>query len=151
MINTSPLPYMNMIQGDFCYKVKGKTGVNNFSMGPNSRVPLFDEDNNIFFIKITDANGEATSRMFSYEEITDEEYPDKYLTVDKFNKYMSDLREEILNAQLDLQRTVQSIAESNNSANNSQRSSTGNSSSNSGPGSAKQASANKRRYGNGDN
>jgi len=104
----SPLPYINLLQGDFCYKVKGKNGATTFSLGPNSRIPLFDEENDIFFIKTTDANGEPTIRMFKFEEIKDEEYPEKYLTIEKFDDYMKDFRKELLDAQLDIRNAVQS-------------------------------------------
>ena len=143
MINGSPLPYMNLLQGDFCYKVKGLTGARNFSMGPNSRVPLFDDDNDIFFIKMTDANGEATIHSYKFEEIKDEEYPDKYLTVEKFDSYMKDFRKELLDAQLDIRNAVQSVTGSNGSKN------TGNAANDAG--SANNSSNKSRRYGNSNN
>lgn len=141
MINTSPLPYMNLLQGDFCYKVKGKNGATNFSLGANSRIPLFDEDNDIFFIKTTDANGEPTIRMYRFEEIKDDEYPEKYLTVEKFDDYMENLRKELLDAQLDIQHAVQSIA-NGNTTENAKHDPADNA------GSANTNSQNKRRYGN---
>ena len=140
-MNTSPLPYMNLLQGDFCYKVKGKTGATNFSLGANSRIPLFDEDNDIFFIKTTDANGEPTLRMYKFEEIKDEEYPEKYLTVEKFDDYMENLRKELLDAQLDIQHAVQSITNGNTTKNTKYDSADHADSANS-------SSQNKRRYGN---
>lgn len=143
-MTNSPLPYINLLQGDFCYKVKGKNGANTFNLGPNSRIPLFDEDNDIFFIKTTDANGEPTVRMFKFEEIKDEEYPDKYLTVEKFDNYMNDFRKELLDVQLDIQHAVQSITDANGFKNAKYDSTNSSSSTN-------QNSTNKRRYNNSNN
>lgn len=144
MMTNSPLPYINLLQGDFCYKVKGKNGANTFNLGPNSRIPLFDEDNDIFFIKTTDANGEPNVRMFKFEEIKDEEYPDKYLTVEKFDNYMNDFRKELLDVQLDIRNAVQSTS-NNAGSKNTKHASADNADS------ANSNSQNKRRYGNSNN
>lgn len=61
---------------------------------PNSTVALFDEDEDIFYVKSTDESGFSSIRIFRFEEVT--EMPSEtsdYVTKAEFEAF----REEMLN------------------------------------------------------
>lgn len=96
MNNNNLLSQLGILQGDYCFSVDGINGAEQFNMGPNSRVPLFDKNNDIMFIKTTDANGQYGITTFDFSK-REEAYPEKYLTAEKFEQYMQDFRKELLN------------------------------------------------------
>lgn len=66
MINQNPY----MPQYDINW-VNGVEGAKSWRMNPNTKVPLFDSENDgIFYIKICDNIGMCTLRVFKFEEIT---------------------------------------------------------------------------------
>ena len=54
---------------DLVVPTHGIEGAKSYPMGPNCRVPLFDDSEDICYIKSTDANGFPTVRSFKMEEI----------------------------------------------------------------------------------
>lgn len=77
------------------YRVHGMDGAKQFPTQPNSRYALFDEDEDIFYIKVTDQNNYPVSlkRFVFIEE--DEPVPaaPQYVTMEEFNRF----KEEMLN------------------------------------------------------
>ena len=50
-------------------RVKGDAGADAFQVGPNSQVVMFDEDSDVFFLKVTDSGGFPTKRKFAFMEL----------------------------------------------------------------------------------
>lgn len=71
--------------------------VKSYAMGPNCRVPLFSNNEDVFYIKSTDENGFPSIRTFDYtERIAKEEAP---LTREEIrNDIRTIIREELANA-----------------------------------------------------
>jgi len=85
--------------------IKGIEGAKAYPIGANCRVPLFDENENIFYVKTTDENGFPSIRIFDYTERIQEDET-KNITL---NDIRTIIKEELANAQ-------QLISESGNSA-----------------------------------
>lgn len=99
-------------------RVTGIDGAKAYQMTPNSTVALFDNNEDIMYIKTTDGAGFPTIRTFSFNEVTHNTQQqvsnNEYVTRDEFNR----LKEELLNgkqfiqqstADLDTARSEQSI------------------------------------------
>jgi len=99
-------------------RVTGIDGAKAYQMTPNSTVALFDNNEDIMYIKTTDGAGFPTIRTFSFNEVTHNAQQqvsnNEYVTRNEFNK----LKEELLNgkqfiqqstADLDTARSEQSI------------------------------------------
>lgn len=92
-IQSSPvnLPF---VQPPQILRVHGMTGVNAYQLNtPNSMVALFDEDEDVFYIKRTDSANVVSVRKFRFEEVFEDKPIEKYVTIDEFNKF----KEELLN------------------------------------------------------
>lgn len=95
----SPInPFNNMqfmpTAGDQLRSVNGIEGAKQFPMAPNSRIALFDANEDIVYIKATDAGGYPSVRSFRMTEITETPKETQYVTLEEFNKF----KQEILNA-----------------------------------------------------
>ena len=103
-------------------RVTGIDGAKAYQMTPNSTVALFDNNEDVMYIKTTDGAGFPTIRTFGFSEITTNNQQSiantDYVTRDEFNK----LKEELLNgkqfiqqstADLDTTRSEQHIKSSN--------------------------------------
>lgn len=95
-------------------KVNGIESAKQYPMQPNSRVALFDMNEDIFYVKQTDASNFPTIRKFRfYEEL---EQPaqapqvdsPQYVTMDEFNA----LKEEINNGQQSIWEAINAAAKS---------------------------------------
>lgn len=77
-------------------RVNGYDGALRFPLGPNSRIALFDGNDDIMYIKQTDAGGypTVTRYRFTLDEQT-ANLEKQYVTIDEFNKF----KEEIINGQ----------------------------------------------------
>lgn len=96
-------------QGPQLLRVRGLDSVKMFQTVPNSTVALFDETDDVFYIKQTDASNFPTIRTFRFTEIKEEkkETPDvKYVTSDELDRVVSELREEIQNGKQPIRTTV---------------------------------------------
>lgn len=85
--------------------VNGEDGAKQFSMRPNSRIALFDINDDIMYIKQTDSNNYPTIKKYRFTEIVEEPMVDntqQYVTIDEFNK----LREELLNGQQSIRESI---------------------------------------------
>lgn len=92
-IQSSPvnLPF---VQPPQILRVHGMAGVNAYQLNtPNSMVALFDEDEDVFYIKRTDSANVVSVRKFRFEEVFEDKPIEKYVTIDEFNKF----KEELLN------------------------------------------------------
>lgn len=83
---------------------------------PGVRVPIFDESQEIFYYKETDAAGNIVAfETYSYAKVEEPALP-QYLTVDAFNSFVGEFnkfREEMLNGQ-----SVRTQGHNNRSYNN---------------------------------
>lgn len=76
-------------------RIKGLEGAKSFSMVPNSEVVLFEEDDDVMYVKTTDANNFPTLRKFRFtEEPLEVPNSTQYVTIEMFNQF----KEELLNA-----------------------------------------------------
>lgn len=79
------------------------------SMLPNSRVPLFKSDEDIFYIVSTDASNSISVKQYAFHEVpilTQEQINDqKYLTIEQFNSFQNELKEELRNVQQSIQQS----------------------------------------------
>lgn len=101
-IQTPPIQIFNSpaIAGQKLNRVTGIDEVNRFQVGPNSEVSLFETDDDVFYVKTSDANGNVVTRRFRFYEESMEGA--KYVTNDEFNKF----KEEILNGQQSIQKLI---------------------------------------------
>lgn len=75
-------------------KIKGGIeSVKMYATLPNSQYVLFEEDDDVFWFKTTDASNYATIRRFRFYEEEENKSDSRYLTVEEFNKF----KEEFLN------------------------------------------------------
>lgn len=98
MIPNPVNPYSNLqfipTAGDQLRSVNGVEGAKQFPLAPNSRIALFDVNEDIVYIKTTDAGGYPSLRAFRMAEINDAPKTDpQYVTMDEFMKF----KEELLN------------------------------------------------------
>lgn len=91
-------------------RVKNVDDVNAFLMAPNSQGAFFKEDDDIMWIKSTDANNQATVRRFRFYE--EEEAVPQYVTIEDLKKFKAELREEIINAQQFVRKYNESVDKS---------------------------------------
>lgn len=80
--------------------VNGIDSAKAYPTQPNSRVALFDENDDVMYIKTTDASNfpTITRYRFTEEKESEKTASETYVTVEEFNKF----KEEILNAQQSL-------------------------------------------------
>lgn len=87
-------------------RVTGIDGAKAYQMAPNSTVALFDNNEDIMYIKTTDGAGFPTIRTFSFNEVTHNAQQqvsnNEYVTRDEFNK----LKEELLNGKQFIQQST---------------------------------------------
>ena len=74
-------------------RVNGLDSAKAYPTTPNSTVALFDSNDDIFYIKTTDASNFPTIRKFRFTEETEVATPiPQYVTIEEFNKF----KEEVL-------------------------------------------------------
>ena len=84
--------------------VNGIEGMKALQTTPNSRVVGFDLNEDIFYIKTTDASNYPSIEKFSFTKISnDEKEESKYVTVNEFNKF----KEEVLNGKQHIRKPKQ--------------------------------------------
>ena len=76
-------------------KVNGIDSARAYPMLPNSTVVLFDSNDDVFYLKSTDATGFQTIRVFKFAEVKEDTPSNQFVTIDEFNKF----KEEVLNGQ----------------------------------------------------
>lgn len=94
-------------------RVRGIEGMDSFQTKASSEHVLFEENNDVMCIKVTDASNNSTDRYFSFKEITRQEAMQlisPYVMKDELDSFKNDIidsfkteiasfKEEILNAQ----------------------------------------------------
>lgn len=91
------------IAGNQLIKVKDLDSAKAYPTSPNSSVALFEENDDVMYIKSTDANNFPTIRKFRFtEEPLEVPNSSQYVTLDEFNKF----KEEILNAKQFVQQSA---------------------------------------------
>lgn len=97
-LNYNPVAFGNNYTCNYAGQILSvKGGIeairNNFPLTPNTRIVIFNEDEDIFYIKQCDSTGLVTIRTFSFAEVIEKDESQKYLTIDEFNRF----KEELLN------------------------------------------------------
>nr|DAF24500.1 MAG TPA: hypothetical protein [Caudoviricetes sp.] len=99
-------------------RVTGLEGAKAYQMPANSTVALFDNNEDLMYIKTTDGAGFPTIRTFSFSEVVanNNPVPDNvdYVTRDEFNK----LKEELLNGKQSISRSKSNLNSADKSADN---------------------------------
>lgn len=100
---------------DLVMPTKGLEGAKSFPLGSNCRVPLFDEEKDIFYIKSTDANGFPSIKMYEFKEkpiIDETQNPSVSL-----DDIRSLIREELGSIKEDLVNAQQPVSTNDNTTN----------------------------------
>ena len=105
-----------VMQGPQLNKVNGINGAKAYPTVANAMYALFDENEDILYVKITDAGNYPTIRTFRMVEETESAKSEPaYVTVEEFNKF----KEELLNGK-QLVRSEKSNANWNGAKSNRQ-------------------------------
>ena len=102
--SVSPQPaYVAQPQGPQLVKVNGMDSAKAYPTVPNAMYALFDANDDVFYIKETDASNFPTIRRFRFVEETEPKPEDqpRYVTVKEFE----DFKMEVLNAQQSIQES----------------------------------------------
>lgn len=90
-------------------RVNGIDGAKAYQMPANSTVALFDNNEDIMYIKTTDGAGFPAIRTFAFNEVVRNTNPIQdttdYVTRDEFNK----LKEELLNGKQSISRSKSNL------------------------------------------
>ena len=97
-------PIQQSIPGPQLYSVKGMDGAKQFQTVANARYALFDEDDDVFYLKETDNNNYPSIRRFRFVEEAEPEpeAPPEYITKEDFAALVAEvksMREEMHNAE----------------------------------------------------
>ena len=89
---------------DLVVPVKGFEGAKSYPLGPSCRAPLFDDKDDILYIKTTDANGFPSIKAYEFKEIVlvDENSPTAVSLNDiraLIREELGMVKEELINAQ----------------------------------------------------
>ena len=108
---------------DMVVPTHGLEGAKAYPMGPNCRAPLFDDAEDVFYIKSTDANGFPTVRKyrFSEEVIVDQSNSGNGVALNDIRSLireeLSAIKEDILNGQQSISTTGGEQTDRNESSN----------------------------------
>ncbi len=98
-------------------RVTGLEGAKAYQMPANSTVALFDNNEDLMYIKTTDGAGFPTIRTFAFNEVVANTNPIQdttdYVTRDEFNK----LKEELLNGKQSISRSKSNLTTDKSSDN----------------------------------
>lgn len=112
---TPMVPYQYSSNQQTILKVNGIESAKAYPTQPNSMVALFDENEDVFYIKSTDASNFPTIRKYRFVEETDKKENEidssKFVTVDEFSKF----KEEVLNAQQSIWESISTNSDDSNS------------------------------------
>ena len=92
---------------DLVVPVKGIEGAKAYPLGPNCRAPLFDDSEDILYVKTTDANGFPSIKAYDLSErvLIDENSPSAV----SLNDIRQLIREELMNVKEDLINAQQPV------------------------------------------
>ena len=81
---SNPVSYTQS-QNDGLIQVNGMDSARAYPTQPNSRVALFDSNDDVFYVKTTDASNFPTIKRYRFFEESEEQVNnDKYVTIDEF-------------------------------------------------------------------
>lgn len=89
-INSGYNQYLNS-QTNNLIRVTGIEGAKAYQMNPNSSVALFDNNNDIFYVKTTDGAGFPTIRAFKFESIENNTEKTEFITREEFENLKSEV------------------------------------------------------------
>lgn len=100
---------------DLVVPVKGIEGAKSYPMGPNCRVPLFDSEEDVLYIKSTDPNCFPSIKVYDFSErvVIDENSP----AAISLNDIRALIREELGNVKEDIINAQQPVPANNYSTN----------------------------------
>ena len=82
--------------------VNGYESAMRYPMPPNSRIALFDANDDIMYIKQTDASGYPIITKYRFTKVEDTpQQSEQYVTLDEFNKF----KEEMLSGQQSIRKS----------------------------------------------
>lgn len=86
--------------------VTGIDGAKQYELPPNSVIPLFDENNDLLYVKSTDGAGFPTIKTFAFAPVPEEKEPTgDYITRDEFNNKFEELKELIIDGKQPVQQS----------------------------------------------
>lgn len=89
-----PVPLPNIVSGPQLIRVNGLESAKMYPCQPNSTVALFDENEDIMYIKSTDASNFPTIRKFVFHEVTEEAASEeKYVTLEEFEALKKEIED----------------------------------------------------------
>ena len=89
-----PVPLPNNVSGPQLIRVNGIESAKMYPCQPNSTVALFDENEDIMYIKSTDASNFPTIRKFVFHEVTEEAATEeKYVTMEEFEALKKEIED----------------------------------------------------------
>lgn len=105
-LNLYQNPYLNnqmnynnaMIQPSSLIRVTGIEGARAYQMSANSQVALFDNNEDMMYIKVTDGAGFPTIRIFRFKEVTEATTTNKdesYISRDEFESYKKEVEDYV--------------------------------------------------------
>ena len=101
---------------DLVVPTHGIEGAKSYPIGPNCRVPLFDDSEDILYIKTTDSNGFPSIKSYDLNErvLIDDNSPSAV----SLNDIRELIREELKNVKEDIIHAQQPISKHDNSTTN---------------------------------
>lgn len=80
-------------------RVNGIEGAKAYQMTPNGTAVLFDDNNDVFYLKTSDGAGFSSIRKFTFTELKKptESPTDDFMTKAEFNTEIEKIREELRN------------------------------------------------------
>ena len=97
-------PIGNIIPGSQLIKAKGFRRAQEYPVPPGTTVPIFDEDEDVLYIKSVDPNNYATVYRYGLTELEEEPVQNGFVSDKEFQEF----KEEVI----DGQRSIQSVLES---------------------------------------
>lgn len=86
--------------------VNGIESVKAYPTLPNSKIILFDANEDLFYCKETDSSNYPSIKIFRFSEVKSTPKSEQYVTLDEFNKF----KEEILNGKQFISRAIDDTA-----------------------------------------
>lgn len=86
---------------DAVIRVNGLEGARMYNMPANSKVPLFNANEDVFYIKTTDGAGFPELKAYAFHEVPLDKVRTEYVTRDEFDQYKDiilELKELLENA-----------------------------------------------------
>lgn len=93
-------PYQPQIQRQQIIRVTGIDGAKAYQLGPNSTIALFDQNEDIFYVKSTDGAGFPTIKTFAFTPLQPQSDKDQFVTRKEFEQ----LKELLLNGKQSIRK-----------------------------------------------